>query len=647
MILNHLCCFSTPNMKALLLQVVSVCCTVGASSLPYDAPVVRTNLGAVAGTRLTAENGKSVDAFYGIPYAIPPTGKRRFLRPHPPFSWNGVLNATHRNPGCVQTDLIVVLDVTLNMSNTVEDCLYLNIWTPRRDCSIVGSCSKPLSVLVYIYGGGFSWGTSALLLYDGLEFASRANMVFVSFNYRVGILGFLNASSQEAPGNMGLYDQVEALRWVKDNIHYFGGDPESVTIAGQSAGGISVSYLTMSKLSKGLFRRAVILSGTPGTLAYGKAADAHQNFRSATSLFGCSDPYKPWDEQISQSIECLRKVDPHEMVNSLYKHLMLRYITFLPGYGDDVLPNDPLDHDSMNVHTKELLLGVTEDDGAFLVSQFYAASEKYGIHFDGRQILRMVLMILYQMSLRNSRAINEEYFGDSDDIDDSTLRKTFAQIVTDLAFECPADTFATTVCENGATVYRYVFSHRPSYSYWPEWTSATHNDDVPFFLGTIRIDPDVLNATYGSDLGSLYKGQLPTAEEFQFSDEMLETVAQFAKTGKPKIPKTDKEWPKYTKENKAYLILKPNDYKVAHGPRSTKCHLWEPYLVKRKATTPHPTPAQKPRPTPKRGHEKRPKIKVQQLDNNIAAASRASATVVEAATFVLAAVTVLLTTREL
>ncbi|XP_064471269.1 acetylcholinesterase-1-like isoform X4 [Ornithodoros turicata] len=609
-----------------------------------DTSIVQTALGPLKGTRLTKGNDV-VDAYLGIPFAEPPIGERRFRKPVRASPWKGVLDATRMKPGCVQTDIPLNGEVTEDMSSNSEDCLYVNIWIPRSLCTDRnGSCPR-LPVFVFLYGGFFMWGSSSNFEYNGFEFARRTGVIFVSFNYRVGIFGFLNASLPDAPGNQGLYDQLEALKWIRANIGFFGGNEDEITLAGQSAGAISISYHMTSNLTKGMFKRAVLLSGTPSTVCF--HVDVKDIIRRSAESVNCLDLSKEPELQYEDIVKCFRKLNARTMVNTLEEALMSRYTTMFPGYGDEFMPTDPLIYEDKEAHVKEVFLGDTGNDGAYMVAHMISRLPWTKTDVDSRTLFKTTLRILLNIGFYESRRFESEYLPDDDDIDIVTTSKCLARTVSDVAFECPADIFSDFIASGNGTVYRYIFDHRPTNSFWEDWVDVTHSDDILFFLGTIHASKEDINATHGSAVANLYRPRSVPPSEYTFSDELVMQLGEFCKTGKPKIPKTDKEWPKYTKENKAYLILKPNDYKVAHGPRSTKCHLWEPYLVKRKATTPHPTPAQKPRPTPKRGHEKRPKIKVQQLDNNIAAASRASATVVEAATFVLAAVTVLLTTREL
>lgn len=190
--------------------------------------------------------------FRGIPFAAPPVGQLRWKAPQPVVGWKGVKSAEHFAPAPMQQGNPA--------GGKSEDCLYLNVWTPAK------SKTEHLPVMVWIYGGGFSSGSTAEYWYEGSKLAQKG-VVFVSIAYRVGSLGFLahpslNAESpNHVSGNYGLLDQIAALKWIKKNIARFGGDPHKVTIFGESAGGLSVSMLCASSLAKGLFRGAISQSG--------------------------------------------------------------------------------------------------------------------------------------------------------------------------------------------------------------------------------------------------------------------------------------------------------------------------------------------------------------------------------------------------
>lgn len=222
-------------------------------------------LAGVAGADATLK------VYKGIPYAAPPVGDLRWREPQPVNPWDGVRKADAFAPGCIQHvagSRPPWTEEFMHQGAVSEDCLYLNVWTAAENAA----AQHP--VLVYMHGGGFSEGSGSVAVYDG-EGLAKKGLVVVTINYRLGVLGFLAhpeltaESGHDASGNYGLLDQVSALQWVRHNIAAFGGDPGNVTVAGQSAGAISVYLLTASPLATGLFHRAIVESGPGGLASFG------------------------------------------------------------------------------------------------------------------------------------------------------------------------------------------------------------------------------------------------------------------------------------------------------------------------------------------------------------------------------------------
>ena len=230
---------------------------------PTASLVVRTTAGSVSGTQISG----GIVAFKGIPYAAPPIGRLRWRAPQPPAPWSGIRDASHFGDDCMQTPYVIPTG-----QKASEDCLTISLWTTPND----RQAHRP--VMVFIYGGAFIGGSSAYPLYDGAGLA-REGVVVVSFNYRVGIFGFLahpelsGESPQHASGNYGLLDQIAALQWVKANIVAFGGDSSRITVFGESAGAVSIAVLMTSPLAKGLFEQAILQSPTLPPLASLAAAE--------------------------------------------------------------------------------------------------------------------------------------------------------------------------------------------------------------------------------------------------------------------------------------------------------------------------------------------------------------------------------------
>ena len=243
-------------------------------------PIIKTNKGSVKG--FTKDK---LQIFLGIPFAKPPVGDLRWKAPKPMEAWTGIKECTQFSASPFQNDPTPFAfwssEFLIPKSPISEDCLYLNVWTKLKT-------TKPKPVLVYIYGGGFRSGGTACPIYDGANTAQE-DVVFVSLNYRVGVFGFMahpelsKESASHTSGNYAILDLIEGLKWVKKNIAAFGGDPNQVTIAGQSAGASAVSILCASPLAKGLFRNAVLESGALSLVMSNPAQANEAKERAETS----------------------------------------------------------------------------------------------------------------------------------------------------------------------------------------------------------------------------------------------------------------------------------------------------------------------------------------------------------------------------
>ncbi len=240
-----------------------------AAAVPPATPVVETTGGSVQGLE---DNG--VDAFLGLPYAAPPVGALRFAPPSPHAGWEGILDATSRGAPCMQmyspsgprttefTRQIQTIFPTLGEAKVDnEDCLFLNLWTPSAD-----EAKRP--VMVWFHGGGYAYGSGGWPVYDGRNLAARGDVVVVTVNHRLNVFGYLYLGDRfgdgfDRSGNLGNLDLVAALEWVQANVAAFGGDPDNVTILGESGGGSKVSHLMATPAADGLFHRAIVQSG-PG-----------------------------------------------------------------------------------------------------------------------------------------------------------------------------------------------------------------------------------------------------------------------------------------------------------------------------------------------------------------------------------------------
>ncbi|XP_040360860.1 acetylcholinesterase-1 [Ixodes scapularis] len=574
-------CF--PNVLRTVTAVVTVCMVCLARPAKSDVPIVHTDSGLVMGTRATVGD-KRVDAFLGIPYAQPPVGDLRFRKPVPISPWKGTYNASSKPKPCWQLKLRFVENQTIDYSSASEDCLYLNVWRPS--CTSTMSCEKKKSVIVFIHGGAFQWGDSSLFIYDAANFVALSDVVYVTFNYRLSILGFLSSDTPELPGNMGLWDQNLVLRWVKRNIGNFGGDANDITIDGQSAGGISAGLHAISPHSQGLFKRVIMSSGTSLSIILGISYSGLGKFTGIVGTLGCYDYEKNIKDQLPSVLDCLRKLDAAQIFHTLESVDAVQQI-FSPVQGDEFIPRQILSENTYKkLPFKEILLGANLNEGTLFFDNlrytFPALSNM--LSGDYRFAVTVSLGPVFDISLPQARRIVNFYYGDYDVQHDSkTVGDIFSQIFGDAIFNCPTQLFADTASKQGIITYRYVFAHRPSYSFWPGWMGVTHGDEIMSTVGSLPFILDKSRYTEPlSESSRKYLGRLSyTPDEENFMKQLVSAWAAFVKHGKPVIPVPGVDWPLYTSDNPKLLYLQPNNYTVAPDPHREACKLWKPLLYRK------------------------------------------------------------------
>ncbi|XP_037774053.1 esterase FE4-like [Penaeus monodon] len=321
---------------------------VAAGEDEVGAPVVATGSGEVSGLLEKSTKGDTFYSYYGIPYAQPPVGSLRFKAPEKVQPWTGVRDGTAQPPYCAQTLFTSFLKGRLEVGG-VEDCLYLNVFTPKPNTP-----KARLPVMVFLHGGGyFSGGAQeypphVLLNHD---------VVLVVIQYRLGILGFLSTEDDVAPGNQGLKDQTLGLRWVQDNIHHFGGDPLEVTLFGESAGAASTHILMLSPYVLGLFKRVIMQSGS--ALCPWSLGGAHLEVaKYAGEFFNCTV-----DQGNEVMLSCLQEVDVTKLV-SIHSHFFVSSLSAPPwgpsGVDGSFLPHEPEKLLKESRHKKiDIITGIT------------------------------------------------------------------------------------------------------------------------------------------------------------------------------------------------------------------------------------------------------------------------------------------------
>ena len=348
--------------------LLALCCLVTAAGAAISDPV-HVQQGLISG--IPGKNPE-IRVYRGIPFAMPPVGNLRWKAPQPPASWPGVRAASEEPHACWQTPYPAAAALyQAKLPPLSEDCLYLNIWTPAK------STKDRLPVMVWIHGGGFTRGSGTGTAYDG-EILARKGVVLVTMNYRLGVFGFFahpgltEESAHHASGNYGLLDQIAALQWVRKNISAFGGDPQRVTIFGESAGSWAVNALMASPQAKGLFQRAIGESG--GQFApmdsLGAAEKAGQKL--ATTL-------KAGQGSPADAVKALRALPPEDLLKAT-DHDTARAI--VDGF---VLPQSVAEIFAAGKQNDvPLLIGSNADEGTSLVPQ--AANLKSAAYINGAQM---------------------------------------------------------------------------------------------------------------------------------------------------------------------------------------------------------------------------------------------------------------------
>ena len=446
--------------------------------------VVTTAGGSILGT----VEASGVHSFKGVPYAAPPVGELRFKEPQPMPPWQGVRKAQAFGPRAMQ--LPIYSDMKFRSDGMSEDCLYLNVWAPAK--------GNHLPVLVYFYGGGFVTGDGSEYRYDG-ESMARRGIVTVTVNYRVGIFGFLahpeltKESPHHCSGNYGLLDQHAALEWVQQNIAAFGGDPAHVTIAGESAGSISVCAQMASPLSKGLFAGAIGESGgLTGNIKPVALDTAERNGAAFAAQLG------------NKSLADLRAMSANDLLQATAKGA--HFSTVIDGYFLPVAPDEIYSAgDQMKV---PLLAG-----------------------WNSAELPYQVILGAAQPTVENYEAAVRKLYGDKADEVLPLYKATTAEEVKRAATELATDRFIAfstwkwidrATATGGEPVYRYLYAHpRPpvvgSTGNQPPASGAGHSWEIEYALGNLHS-----NTVYAW-----------TPDDDKVSATMQGYFANFIKTGNP------------------------------------------------------------------------------------------------------------------
>ncbi|MHA7685772.1 carboxylesterase/lipase family protein [Cupriavidus sp. PET2-C1] len=463
------------SLRLALVLTLTACGT--APIPPSTGNSVLTEAGRISGT------GDDVHTYRGIPYAAPPTGELRWRPPAPVAPWSGIRDGGTIGPDCPQPSEYP----ELRGSGMSEDCLRVNVWSPARQGG------DKLPVMVWIHGGGFTYGSGSHPSYDG-EALARRGVVVVTLNYRLGLLGFMAhpqltaESATHSSGNYGLLDQVAALKWVQRNIVAFGGDPAKVTVFGQSAGAHSISALLVSPLSQGLFQQAIMQSvgvmRPTATLAEAEAYGAS---------FG-PDIRALRDLPSEVLVERLRNAPPQEATMTSARALSI----VEDGYA--IRTPDRVAFAGGQFSKVRILVGNNENEGGGATRQLSVKTaetfEKYLAQtFPGYE--------------RAAQAV----FGTSRD---SEVGQGLSDLYSDTQFRSGTREMLQADVKYGATAYRYVFSrHRNDAQQAP-----IHGDELQFVFDNLRAP---------------HRGRMRpfNATDEQVARDMADAWVRFARSGDP------------------------------------------------------------------------------------------------------------------
>lgn len=469
-----------------------------------DTTVVSTEYGKIQGSI-----SDGIVSFKGVPFAKPPVGELRFAPPEKPEAWEDVLACKEFKQVPSQTRGDGVFGE--------EDCLYLNVWTPER--ILAENKEEKLPVLVFIHGGAFAVGAAADPMYDGTAFA-KDDVICVTVEYRLNMPGFLTSELLEKEygylGNLGLLDQIESLKWVKNNIENFGGDSNNITISGESAGSMSVSALMASPLAEGLFQKAIMESGSVFTQPIvdpkggGELENSITRSKALMEALGAAD------------LDSLRKLDINEMVEkSAFSMDMTKQnpLCLMPVLDGRILPEDPYDRiKTGNFNAVPVLMGYNTDEGTTFIPE--DTSEQAYIDFV------------------------RDIFGEQSDevlarfpVDDGHSATDRARALVKMSFQLGCQIYGDALSELGKDVYVYNFDyHIPEYD--AAGMGAKHGLELPFVFDTFPQDT-----------------VLPKDGEAVI-EQIHNYWVSFIKTGNPNGKDNQSpEWPKYSAGEKVILRL--------------------------------------------------------------------------------------------
>ncbi len=505
-----------------------------------DGAIVETAHGRIQGSR-----SEDVFVFRGIPFAAPPVGNWRLRPPRPPEPWTGVRDATR--PGPVAPQRRGLLSTLLGRPDRAmsEDCLNLNVFTPGADAA-----RRP--VMVWIHGGSFVTGAGSDPVYDGRRLTKRGDVVVITLNYRLGALGFLAVpgladDETDGAGNFGLLDQLAALEWVRENAAAFGGDPEQVTVFGQSAGAMCLGALLGAPRAAGLFRRAILQSG---------AADNALDLEESRLV---ADAYLAELNLGGDPVAELRRLPLPAILDAQQRCALalrgrMRQLPFQPVVDGKLLPRPPLESIAAGAAAGvELLVGSNLDE-----YRFYGLNDRKLDGLDAAALQRRCdrnISGTDASGRRHSQRVIEAYGRARGGRASTEPADLWFAIETDRWFRVPATRLLERQARHATATYAYLFT-------WPSPAldgrlGACHALELPFVFGTVE-----------HPMLRPFAGEGPAVR--RLSDRMLDAWLGFARPAAAGLP----GWPGYDGERRATMVLGER-CRVEDAPMEAERAVWE------------------------------------------------------------------------